>query len=100
MDAAENDTKLISYFPSLGWTERPVVPADMKGAAILFIGSEKDQLGEPELIIDYRTTMGAERRIVLAFTERGMWIESACPRPAPSRDDGQRQTRAKCHGTR
>jgi hypothetical protein len=71
------------FFPSKGWTERITVPPDMEGAAILAVGSEPDTA---ELVIDYRPKDGTEKRIVLAFTERGMWLSSNCSQEHPSQD--------------
>jgi len=93
MDAVEtaNANTLQAIFPAVGrMTARPSVPKELLGAVILFIGSEAEQKGEPQLIIDYRTARGREKRIVLQFTELGMWIESVGLRPAPNRDGGQR----------
>jgi hypothetical protein len=74
------------FFPSVGWTERIAVPLDMQGAALLAIGSEPDTA---ELVIDYRPKDGTEKRIVLAFTERGMWLSSKCSSKHPSQDDAR-----------
>lgn len=71
-------TILAAAFPSLGWTESFDVPEELIGSTILFVGSAPDTT---ELVLDYRTKGGEEKRLVLGFTERGMWIESIgrCP---------------------
>jgi hypothetical protein len=74
------------FFPSVGWTERIAVPADMAGATLLAVGSAHDHA---ELVIEYRAPNGAEKRMVLGFTERGMWIQSICDRRLSIQDDGQ-----------
>ena len=80
-DRAENER---ATFPSKGWGEVVPVPAELVGSTILFVGSVPDVA---ELLIDYRTRDGATKRIVLGFTERGMWIESGVHRQIPIRDD-------------
>ena len=80
--SAENALSLRACFPSKGWGDGQRVPSDMKGAEILFIGSCAESA---ELVIDYRTKGGVSKRIVLGFTELGMWIENA-PHLLPIRD--------------
>jgi hypothetical protein len=65
------ETALKTQFPALGWSDRFDVPAEMIGATILFIGSQEERA---ELVIDYLTASGDRMRVILGFTERGMWI--------------------------
>lgn len=67
--------------PSKGWTESVPVPEEIAGSTVLFVGSRPDT---SELVIDYRTAQGQELRMVLGFSERGMWIEHRCPLPSDS----------------
>ena len=74
--SAVSDKSVIeAFFPSVGWTDNHDVPPDMEGATILFVGSMPDTA---ELIIDYQPKSGAAKRLVLGFTERGMWPQSIC----------------------
>lgn len=81
MDAKLCRTKasfLTGRFPAKGWTVSEDVPEELIGSTILFLGSEEDSA---ELVLDYRTVEGIEYRLILGFSERGMWIESKLPRP-------------------
>lgn len=56
--------------------------ARLVGAEIVRIGTTTPGLIEGGgLIIDYRRPDGCQERIVLAFSERGMWIEQHWTRP-------------------
>ena len=68
-------TNLEPIFPSVGWTDSHDVPLDMVGATLLFVGSVADTA---ELVIDYQPKGGAAKRLILGFTERGMWPQSSC----------------------
>jgi hypothetical protein len=63
----------IALLPHKGWGEGENIPADLVGAEILFFGSVPQTA---ELVIDYRTNDHQTKRLVLGFTERGMWIEN------------------------
>lgn len=63
-------------FASAG--EKPL-PNDLVGAEILFMGSAFKQgdfdMGTT-LVLDYRPKGGRKKRLLLQFTDTGMWIES------------------------
>ena len=64
-------------FPARGWTDRFDVPKSLVGSTILFVGSQPDTA---ELVVDYVTKAGRKMRLVLEFTELGMWPKNALRR--------------------
>ena len=84
---ARDRAKVIERLPSRGWTESIDVPSDLKGAKVLFVGSFENFAS---LIIDYLPKGGKSKRVVLDFTECGMWIGHIGPRPESNRGDGPR----------
>jgi hypothetical protein len=51
------------------------VPADLIGAVIVAIGTSEELIEGGGLLIDYQPRDSAQvRRLVLAFTETGMWV--------------------------
>lgn len=60
------------------------VPGDLAGATILAFGSLPGSRFEGPLALDYRTSEGTVRRLVIGFSEVGAWIAFAGVRPEES----------------
>jgi hypothetical protein len=72
-DRAALIPRLPKYFHPQGGEE---IPRDLLGASILGFGTTEERVEGGGLVIDYQPTgnKGA-RRLILGFTELGMWVE-------------------------
>lgn len=70
--------KVVPYLPAIVAQGRDAIPSDLVGAEIVALGTfarARDVEGGG-LVIDYRKNGEQQvRRIVLGFTELGMWVE-------------------------
>ena len=53
------------------------IPEGIVGATVLAFGTTDERVEGGGLVIDYRPATGEPRRLVLAFTETGMWVHRA-----------------------
>ncbi len=93
----DRDARLVSKLPSMtALSPKEGVPPFIQGSTILFMGCVEDGNGKAsELVLDVRARTGKDKRIVIGFTELGMWVESISPRPSPIRDADSNAFRAE-----
>ena len=70
--------KVVPFLPATVGRERDAIPSDLVGAEIIAFGTlaSANAVEGGGLVIDYRPKgERGVRRIVLGFTELGMWVE-------------------------